>query len=65
MLLALSTNQIMNRNGKKHSALIGRFFREIWQDVKNESANNLAKLLYFFILLGLFFLVLSFSHPRF
>lgn len=45
--------------------LIGRFFREVWQDVKNESANNLAKLLYFFILLGLFFLVLSFSYPRF
>lgn len=56
-------NQIMNQK-QKSIVIIGQFFRELWQDFKNESADSLANLLYFFILLGLFFLVLSFSYPR-
>ncbi len=57
-------NQIMNPKKRKHIAIIGKFFREVWQDFKNESADSLATLLYFFILLGLFLLALSFSYPQ-
>ena len=54
----------MNPKKQKHIATIGKFFREVWQDFKNESVESLATLLYFLILLGLFFLALSFSYPR-
>jgi hypothetical protein len=54
----------MNPKKRKHIAIIGKFFREVWQDFKNESTDSLATLLYFFILLGLFLLALSFSYPR-
>jgi len=54
----------MNPKKQKHLAIIGKFFRDVWQDFKSESADSLATLLYFFILLGLFFLALSFSYPR-
>ncbi len=60
----MSVNQTMNPKKQKHLAIIGKFFREVWQDFKDESADSLATLLYFFILLGLFFLALSFSYPR-
>lgn len=44
--------------------MLGHFFREIWQDFKGESRDNLKILLYFFILLGLFLLAFTFSTPR-
>jgi len=55
-------NQIMSKEKQKHLSTIGKFFGEVWQDFKNESADNLAKLFYLFILLGLFFAALSLSY---
>lgn len=44
--------------------LLNNFFKEFWKDIKDEGTSNLRPLLYFFIVLGIFLLVLSMSYPR-
>jgi hypothetical protein len=43
-------------------AVVADFIKEVWKELIFESRNNLQALLYFFILLGLFLLMLSLSY---